>query len=230
MGHNHLICLEEVRKIYGAGTVRVDALLDINLKVSSGEFMAILGPSGSGKSTLMNIIGCLDRPTDGRYVLDNVDVSGLGDEELARVRNKMIGFVFQMFNLLPKQTALENVKLPLLYSGIGPKEREENGMQMLIKMGLEERLHHRPSELSGGECQRVAIARALINKPSILLADEPTGNLDTKTGEDIISLFRKLNVEEGVTLILVTHNPEIAGEAKRRLYIRDGRIVSDSGR
>jgi len=221
MKSDPLICFEDVKKVYGSGPIRVDALANINLRIVHGEFIAILGPSGSGKSTLMNIIGCLDRPTTGRYLLENVDVSGLSDEALAHIRNKKIGFVFQMFNLLRKQTALENVQLPLLYSGVDQKARREKGLLVLKKMGLEGRWNHRPNELSGGECQRVAIARALITDPPILLADEPTGNLDTKTGIDILSLFKTLNREEGVTLILVTHNPEIAKEARRRIYIQE---------
>lgn len=223
-----LIYLERVRKIYGSGPVQVNALEDINLKVFRGEFTAILGPSGSGKSTLMNIIGCLDRPTEGVYFLEDINVSDLKDEELARIRNRKIGFVFQMFNLLPKHSALANVQLPLLYSGIDPGERRERGLHILKRVGLEGRWHHRPSELSGGECQRVAIARALINEPSILLADEPTGNLDSKTGIEILRLFKELNNKEGVTLILVTHNPDIATEARRRIYIEDGRIIEDT--
>ena len=227
MSNDALICLENVSKVYGSGTVQVDAISEINPEISSGEFVAILGPSGSGKSTLMNIIGCLDRPSEGSYILDGEDISHLSDERLARIRNKKIGFVFQMFNLLSKHSALFNVQLPLVYSGIGPDERREMSVRMLKKMGLEGRMHHRPNELSGGECQRVAIARALINEPSILLADEPTGNLDTKTGLEILSLFKRLNSEEGVTLIMITHNPEIAEEAGRKIFIRDGRIVED---
>ena len=227
MSSSGLIRLENVSKVYGSGTAQVDAISEINLEIAVGEFVAIIGPSGSGKSTLMNIVGCLDRPSAGRYILDGEDVSHIEDEKLARIRNKKIGFVFQMFNLLAKHNALYNVQLPLVYSGAGPDERKEKGVQMLKKMGLEGRMHHRPNQLSGGECQRVAIARALINDPPILLTDEPTGNLDTKTGEEIISLFRKLNSEEGVTLIMVTHNPEIADKARRRIFIRDGRIVED---
>lgn len=228
MESDKLIIIEDVGKVYGSGPTRVDALIKINLKVNQGEFISIIGPSGSGKSTIMNIIGCIDRPTEGRYLLDGTDVSNFTDEELARIRNKKIGFVFQMFNLLPRQTALENVILPLLYSGINLKERREKGLYMLSKMGLEGRWHHHPNELSGGECQRVAIARALVNKPSIVLADEPTGNLDSKNGMEILTLFKLLNSDEGVTLILVTHNPEIANEAKRKVVIRDGMIVEDT--
>ncbi len=228
MESEKLILLEGVTKVYGSGPTRVDALNNINLKVSQGEFISIIGPSGSGKSTIMNIIGCIDRPTAGRYLLEQIDVSNFKDEELALIRNKKIGFVFQMFNLLPRQTALQNVQLPLLYSGINLKERKERGLYMLSKVGLEGRWHHRPNELSGGECQRVAVARALVNKPSIVLADEPTGNLDSKNSIEIINLFKRLNEEEGVTLIMITHNPEIANEAKRRVYIRDGKIEEDT--
>ena len=227
MSSNALICLEDVSKVYGSGTAQVDAISEVNLEIAVGEFVAIIGPSGSGKSTLMNIVGCLDRPSAGRYILDGEDVSHIEDEKLARIRNKKIGFVFQMFNLLAKHNALYNVQLPLVYSGVGPDDRREKSIQMLKKMGLEGRIHHRPNQLSGGECQRVAIARALINDPPILLTDEPTGNLDTKTGDEIISLFRKLNSEEGVTLIMVTNNPEIADKARIRIFIRDGRIEED---
>lgn len=223
-----LIYLENIWKVYGSGTTQVNALCEINLQIVHGEFVAILGPSGSGKSTLMNIIGCLDRPTEGAYRLENTDVLALKDEALARIRNRKIGFVFQMFNLLSKHSALDNVQIPLLYSGAGPRERREKGMSILRKVGLEGRWHHRPNELSGGECQRVAIARALITGPSIFLADEPTGNLDSKTGIEILNLFKRLNLEEGVTLILVTHNPDIANEARRRIYIHDGKIVEDT--
>src|SRR4030067_3261660 len=229
MSRDGLIYLENVSKVDGSGTARVDAISEINLEIAGGEFIAIIGPSGSGKSTLMNIIGCLDRPSAGRYILDGEDVSHIEDEKLARIRNKKIGFVFQMFNLLAKHNALYNVQLPLVYAGAGPEERREKGIQMLKKMGLEGRITHRPNQLSGGECQRVATARALITDPPILLADEPTGNLDTKTGIDILSLFKTLNREEGVTLILVTHNPEIAKEARRRIYIQDGKIVEATG-
>lgn len=228
MGSDYLIHIKDVKKVYGSGSVKVEALSNINLTVAGSEFIAIIGPSGSGKSTLMNIIGCIDRPTEGTYLLDNIDVSNFSDEELAHIRNKKIGFIFQMFNLLPRQTALENVQLPLLYSGINKKERRERGLHILQKMGLEGRSHHHPNELSGGECQRVAIARALVTNPSIVLADEPTGNLDTKNGIEILKLFKRLNKEEGVTLIMVTHNHEIANEARRRIFIRDGMVEEDT--
>ena len=223
-----MIQIKDVKKVYGSGPVKVEALSNINITVAGSEFIAIIGPSGSGKSTLMNIIGCIDRPTEGTYLLDDIDVSNFSDEELAHIRNKKIGFIFQMFNLLPGQTALENVQLPLLYSGINKKERRERGLHMLQKMVLEGRSHHHPNELSGGECQRVAIARALVTNPSIVLADEPTGNLDTKNGMEILNLFKRLNKEEGVTLIMVTHNPEIANEARRRIFIRDGMVEEDT--
>lgn len=228
MGSDYLIHIKDVKKVYGSGSVKVEALSNINLTVAGNEFIAIIGPSGSGKSTLMNIIGCIDRPTEGTYLLDDIDVSNFSDEELAHIRNKKIGFIFQMFNLLPRQTALENVQLPLLYSGINKKERRERGLHILQKMGLEGRSHHHPNELSGGECQRVAIARALVTNPSIVLADEPTGNLDTKNGIEILKLFKRLNKEEGVTLIMVTHNHEIANEARRRIFIRDGMVEEDT--
>ncbi len=228
MESDYLIHIKDVKKVYGSGSVKVEALSNINLTVAGSEFTAIIGPSGSGKSTLMNIIGCIDRPTEGTYLLDDIDVSNFSDEELAHIRNKKIGFIFQMFNLLPRQTALENVQLPLLYSGINKRERRERGLYMLQKVGLEGRSHHHPNELSGGECQRVAIARALVNKPSIVLADEPTGNLDTKNGTEILNLFKRLNSEEGVTLIMVTHNHEIANEARRRIFIRDGMVEEDT--
>lgn len=228
MGSDYLIHIKDVKKVYGSGSVKVEALSNINLTVAGSEFIAIIGPSGSGKSTLMNIIGCIDRPTEGTYLLDDIDVSNFSDEELAHIRNKKIGFIFQMFNLLPRQTALENVQLPLLYSGINKKERRERGLHILQKVGLEGRSHHHPNELSGGECQRVAIARALVTNPSIVLADEPTGNLDTKNGIEILNLFKRLNKEEGVTLIMVTHNHEIANEARRRIFIRDGMVEEDT--
>jgi len=199
------------------------------LQVEQGEFVAVVGPSGSGKSTLMNIIGCLDTPSAGSYLLDGTQVSSLRDDALAAIRNRKIGFVFQTFNLLPRQTALENVALPLLYAGMGRRERTRHASEALARVELDKRGGHRPSELSGGERQRVAIARALVNRPAIVLADEPTGNLDQKVGREITALFERLNAEEGVTLVMVTHDPAVADLARRQVRIIDGAIVSDSG-
>jgi putative ABC transport system ATP-binding protein len=222
-----LIDLANISKVYQMGANAVTALRDVQMKVEAGASLAIVGPSGSGKSTLMNIIGCLDTPSSGTYRLDGSLVSGMRDDELATVRNRKIGFVFQTFNLLPRQSALENVSLPLIYAGLGRKERREHAMEALRRVDLVDRAHHRPAELSGGQRQRVAIARALVNHPSILLADEPTGNLDQKSGREIISLFRRLNEQEGVTLVLVTHDREIAQSARRQVEIIDGAVVSD---
>ncbi|HOQ06206.1 MAG TPA: ABC transporter ATP-binding protein [Clostridiales bacterium] len=221
-----IIRMEGIGKIYDTGKVQVEALKDVDLRISKGEFVAVMGPSGSGKSTLMNILGCLDRATSGYYELDGVNISQLDDTELARIRNKKIGFVFQSFNLLPKMNALQNVELPMIYAGAGKKERREKAVEALRKVGLLERMDHRPNELSGGQKQRVAIARALVNDPAILLADEPTGNLDTASGEDIMAVFQELN-REGVTIILVTHEPDIAMHTGRIIRFRDGRIISD---
>ena len=221
-----IIRMEGIGKIYDTGKVQVEALKDVDLRISKGEFVAVMGPSGSGKSTLMNILGCLDRATSGYYELDGVNISQLDDTELARIRNKKIGFVFQSFNLLPKMNALQNVELPMIYAGAGKKERREKAIEALRKVGLLERMDHRPNELSGGQKQRVAIARALVNDPAILLADEPTGNLDTASGEDIMAVFQELN-REGVTIILVTHEPDIAMHTGRIIRFRDGRIISD---
>lgn len=221
-----MIVVEDVEKVYDTGTVRVAALRGVSLKVKQGESIAIIGPSGSGKSTLMNILGCLDRPTRGRYVLDGRLVNELSDDELAGVRNKKIGFVFQTFNLLPRATALENVELPLVYSGVHPSRRREKALFALERVGLGERAHHRPNELSGGQAQRVAIARALVTEPSIILADEPTGNLDTKSGLEIIGILKDLH-EMGITIVVVTHNPEIAAKTQRFVEIRDGLIVRE---
>ncbi len=221
-----MIELQNIIKVYRMGKLEVPALQGVNLSVAEHEFVAIMGPSGSGKSTLMNIIGCLDRLTSGRYVLDGIDVSQMSDNELAEVRNRKIGFVFQTFNLLPRMTSLRNVELPLIYDGIGKRERRERAMEALTAVGLENRAGHRPNELSGGQRQRVAIARALINRPAILLADEPTGNLDSRTGEEIMATFEELN-NRGVTVILVTHEPDIAVCAKRIVAIRDGLVTRD---
>lgn len=221
------IRLTDVKKIYQVGESTVAALDGINLHIKKGEFAAIMGPSGSGKSTMMNILGCLDRPTSGSYLLDGEEVAKLGDDQLAVTRNKKIGFVFQNFNLLSRISALENVALPLVYAGISRKERHRRAAALLDSVGLGSRVDHLPNELSGGQRQRVAIARALVNDPSIIMADEPTGNLDTKSSLEIMGLFGEL-YQEGKTIILVTHEPDIATYAKRQLVVRDGRIVRDA--
>ncbi|WP_288599799.1 ABC transporter ATP-binding protein [uncultured Streptococcus sp.] len=222
-----LIELKSVNKTYKNGDQELRVLKDIDLEVEKGEFVAIMGPSGSGKSTLMNVIGLLDRPTSGDYFLEGQEVGNLSEKKLARVRNEQIGFVFQQFFLLSKLNAFQNVELPLIYAGVHPAKRKEIAEQYLEKVELGSRMHHLPSELSGGQKQRVAIARALVNRPAIVLADEPTGALDTKTGEQIMDLLTKLN-QEGKTIIMVTHEPEIAAFANRRIVIRDGVISSDS--
>ncbi len=220
---------EHLGKIYNAGTPgEVAALRDVSFEVQGGEFLAIMGPSGSGKSTLMNLIGCLDTPSEGRYLCDGVDVATLDAEQRAQLRLSRIGFVFQGFHLLPRMSALENVMLPLVYAGVPRAERAAIAQQALADVGLGERGHHRPSELSGGQQQRVAIARALINSPPILLADEPTGALDTKTGEEILALFKRLR-DDGHTVILITHDQEVADHADRVIHIRDGRLHEDTG-
>jgi putative ABC transport system ATP-binding protein len=221
-----LIKLENIVKIYDLGAEKVHAIRGISLEIDRGEYVAIMGPSGSGKSTLMNIIGCLDTPTSGRYFLNGINVSDMDDDELAKIRNKEIGFVFQMFNLLPRSDALHNVELPLIYAGIPGDLRRKLAREALERVGLGDRLHHKPNELSGGQRQRVAIARALVNKPSIILADEPTGNLDTKTGGEILNLFDELH-SQGNTIIIVTHEAEVARHAHRIIKIRDGMIESD---
>jgi putative ABC transport system ATP-binding protein len=224
-----LIEVADLTKVYGTGAVAVLALRGVNATVERGEFVAVMGSSGSGKSTLMNILGCLDRPTSGTYVLDGEDVSRLSKDRLAGVRNKKIGFVFQSYNLLPRLSAVKNVMLPMIYNGYNRrsnKERCERALAVLESVGLGDRAHHRPNELSGGQQQRVAIARALINNPSIILADEPTGNLDTRSSEDIMVLLNQLH-RQGVTILMVTHELNIAGHAGRVIYLQDGQIVSD---
>jgi len=216
----------ELTKVYGRGENRVEALTRINMNVEPGEWIAIMGPSGSGKSTLMNLIGLLDRPTSGSYTLNGRDVSRPRGSELAHARRDLIGFVFQSYNLLPRERALKNVELPMVYAGVGRKERRKRALGVLETVGLAERAHHRPPELSGGQMQRVAIARALINKPALLLADEPTGNLDTVSGAEILDLFEELNVS-GVTVVVVTHDAEVAARTQRVVELRDGRIVTD---
>jgi len=221
-----VITLDKIKKDYYLGSLIVNALRSVSLEIGKNEYVAIMGPSGSGKSTLMNILGCLDTPTDGVYILNKKDVSKLNDNELADIRNKEIGFVFQTFNLLPRYTALENVVLPLIYAGVHKNERLQRGREMLKNVGLEDRMHHKPNELSGGQRQRVALARAMINNPSIILADEPTGNLDSKTSEDIMALFHKIH-QLGNTIIIVTHEESIARHAHRIIRLLDGHIEYD---
>ena len=224
--NNLIIDIEHISKVYQMGIEKVFALRDVSLKIHANEYVAIMGPSGSGKSTLMNIIGCLDTPSGGKYMFTNEDVSAMDDNDLAEIRNKKIGFVFQTFNLLARATSLKNVELPLVYAGVSGSERHEKAKKTMTEVGLADRMNHKPNELSGGQRQRVAIARALVTNPSIILADEPTGNLDTKTGEEIMNLFHEL-WKEGNTIILVTHEEDIARHARRIIKIRDGLIEKD---
>jgi putative ABC transport system ATP-binding protein len=222
-----LVELSEIRKSFSMGNEEVEILHGISFSVEKGEFVAMMGPSGSGKSTTMNILGCLDKPTSGTYTLNGQNISDLESDDLAVIRNSTIGFVFQGFNLLQKTSAIENVELPLLYAGMQKKERRERAREALVEMGLEDRLWHEPTQLSGGQQQRVAIARGIVNRAPILMADEPTGNLDSKTSDEIMRLFKKINEEEGTTILLVTHEPDVAAYAERIVHFKDGRITSD---
>ena len=220
-----IIALEGVSRTYTSGRLSVPALVSVNLRINRGEFVAIIGPSGSGKSTMMNILGCLDRPTEGRYILDGTPVDTLNDDGLAALRSRSIGFVFQSYNLLPRTSALDNVATPLMYQGIPRRERHARAQAVLERLGLGDRLHHEPTELSGGQQQRVGIARALVTEPAILLADEPTGNLDSHSGAEVIELFHDLHAS-GRTIILITHDPEVAAVAERQIHIRDGQVAA----
>ena len=221
-----MINIENLNKIYKTGSVEVHALKDVNIKVNPGEFIAVMGHSGSGKSTLMNIIGCLDRPSSGKYLLDGIEIDKQGSDQLSSIRNKKIGFVFQSFNLIPRTNVLRNVELPMIYAKVKSKQRREKALELLEKVGLQDRISHLPSELSGGQKQRVAIARALANNPPIILADEPTGNLDTNSSEEIMHIFRELN-NEGNSIIVVTHEPEVAKYADRIIVFKDGSVIED---
>jgi putative ABC transport system ATP-binding protein len=224
-----LIEIRDITKVYRmGGDIEVHALRGVSLQVDAGELLSIMGPSGSGKSTMMNVLGCLDQPTSGEYYLDGVDVKRLNDNALAEIRNRKIGFVFQTFNLLPRTTALQNVELPLVYRGVNGRERRRQVTEALEMVGLADRIHHRPNELSGGEQQRVAIARALATQPDIILADEPTGNLDSRSGAEIMAIFQRLNREMGITVVFVTHDPDIAAHTRRIVQLLDGRIVADA--
>ncbi len=219
-----IIRLEHIFKIYGSGETEVKALNDVNLTINEGEYCSIMGPSGSGKSTAMNIIGCLDRPTNGHYYLDNIDVAQMDDKSLAHIRNIKLGFVFQQFHLLPQLTALENVMLPMVYASVNPKERSDRATVALTRVGLANRLNNKPTQLSGGQQQRVAIARAIVNRPVVLLADEPTGALDSRTTQEVLDIFGELN-STGITVVMVTHEPEVARQTQRIVWFRDGEVV-----
>lgn len=221
-----MIKIESLWKVYSNGSIKVEALKGVDINIEKGEFVAIMGPSGSGKSTLMNILGCLDKPTKGKFRLDNEKIEDLNDTELAMIRNKKLGFVFQSFNLLSRVSAFRNVELPMLYANVSPKERKDKALLALEKVGLGNRVYHKPNELSGGQRQRVAIARSLVNNPPVILADEPTGNLDSKSSEEIMDIFKKLN-DEGTTIVLVTHELDIAEKAKRIITFKDGEILED---
>lgn len=223
---DRMISIENLNKIYKTGSVEVHALKDVNLQIEHGEFVAIMGQSGSGKSTFMNILGCLDRPTSGKYLLEGTEIMKQSPDELSLIRNKKIGFVFQAFNLIPRTNVLKNVELPMIYAKVRGGERKKRSLELLDKVGLSDRVHHLPNELSGGQKQRVAIARAMANNPPIILADEPTGNLDTKSSEEIIEIFKSLN-REGSSIILVTHEPDIASHANRIIVFKDGAVIED---